>query len=348
MKALLMHRDRDFDVRQPLPWNAESLMQDLALETLLRAIARGDKLVRDVALRALLTGWRNDLETILYRQAIVRDCLDNPMVLREIYDLTGEAIENERRRFFAFRGHYPSSVLYGAIETMQMDVGTLRRLRDMAREQAGRFSSSGFRTLFAMLERELTDEYLAGIEAHLAALKFRRGVLVSAELGSGNMGRDYVLHHRRENDKHWLQRMFARRRPGYTFRLPDRDEAGARALSELRDRGIHLVANALAQSADHITGFFQMLRTELAFYVGCLNLHEQLTALGAPTCFPLPLPVGRRRLRCQEMYDPCLALQMQRSVVGNTIEADGKNLVVITGANQGGKSSSYAASVWRN
>jgi len=30
--------------------------------------------------------------------------------------------------------------------------------------------------------------------------------------------------------------------------------------------------NALAQSTDHILSFFAILRTELAFYVGCLNL----------------------------------------------------------------------------
>ena len=49
---------------------------------------------------------------------------------------------------------------------------------------------------------------------------------------------------------------------------------GSKALSELKDRGINLVANALAQSADHIDSFFKMLRIELAFYIGCLNLYR--------------------------------------------------------------------------
>jgi hypothetical protein len=38
-----------------------------------------------------------------------------------------------------------------------------------------------------------------------------------------------------------------------------RDEAGTRTLANLRDRGINLVANALAQSADHIDSFFNEL-----------------------------------------------------------------------------------------
>jgi hypothetical protein len=334
-----MYRDRDVDLEALPRWNESALMQDLELATLLKAMAGDDVLVHKVALKALLTGWESDPETILYRQAIAQDGLNNPAVLRELYDLTVEAIESKRKHSFGVFGIYPSSVLYGAIGMMQMFVGMLRRLRDIARAQGGRFMSEGFRTLFAMLERELPDEYFASIDAHLAELKFRRGVLISAELGPGNVGRGYVLRHTHRDDRNWLRRLMAKGPPGHTFRLHPRDEAGARALSELRDRGIHLVANALAQSADHINGFFQMLRAELAFYVGCLNLYGRLEGLGEPTCFPRPLPVGQRRLRCRELYDPCLALQMQHRVVGNSVDADGKSVVIITGANQGGKSS---------
>jgi len=127
--------------------------------------------------------------------------------------------------------------------------------------------------------------------------------------------------------------------PAYTFHLHPRDEAGAQIVSGLRDRGIHLVANALAQSADHVLGFFEVLRVELAFHVACLRLHEKLAAMGSPTCFPDPLPAPARRFRCTGMYDVGLALTMGRRVIGNTVEADGRSLVIVTGANQGGKSS---------
>jgi len=81
-----------------------------------------------------------------------------------------------------------------------------------------------------------------------------------------------------------------------------------------------------------------MLRTELAFYVGCLNLHHQLARKGEPNCFPLPAHSGERKHSIVGLYDVCLALRLEQSVVGNDIAADNKNLVVITGANQGVKS----------
>jgi len=125
---------------------------------------------------------------------------------------------------------------------------------------------------------------------------------------------------------------------GYTFCLHPRDEAGARILSDLRNVGLNRVANALAQSADHVAHFFDTLGTELAFYIGCLNLQERLTSKGEPLCFPAVHPPGRRIHRFSGLYDPCLSLRMGRRVVGNTADADGKAVVVVTGANQGGKS----------
>jgi hypothetical protein len=81
-----------------------------------------------------------------------------------------------------------------------------------------------------------------------------------------------------------------------------------------------------------------MLRTEMAFYVGCLNLEERLRGKGEPISFPAPSAPGERRLSFTGLYDVCLSLGITQRVVGNDADADGKQLVVITGANQGGKS----------
>jgi DNA mismatch repair ATPase MutS len=110
-----------------------------------------------------------------------------------------------------------------------------------------------------------------------------------------------------------------------------------KALSELKDRGINLAANALAQSADHINGFFKMLKTELAFYVGCINLYEELVKIGEHICFPVPLYADERKHSFVGLYDISLSLTMKKRVVSNDLNADRKDLFVITGANQGGK-----------
>ena len=335
-----MHRNRDFDLKDPAPWNERALTQDLALKTLFAAAAGEDELIEKAVRVSLLGGWRNDPETILYRQAVALDGLNNPEVLRELYQLTVEAIASKRDLYyFGYRSSSPSLVLHGAIALLQMYLGALRHLREIAEVHAHRFASEGVSALFEMLQRELSEEYLSQVAAQLEGLQFRRGVLISGALGPGNAGCDYVLRQGSTDRRGWLQRLLAGRPAGYTYRVPDRDEVGGRELSDLRDRGIQLVARNLGRAADQIDGFFQSLRAELAFYVGCLNLREQLAALGEPTCFPRPLPIGQRSMRCRELYDPCLALQMKQRLVGNTVDAAGMSAVIVTGANRGGKSS---------
>ena len=169
---------------------------------------------------------------------------------------------------------------------------------------------------------------------YLKELQFKGGALLSAQLGTGAKGRNYTL--RRAREQGLLGRVFDR--SGYSFSIPDRDQNGFRALGELEDRAQNLAANTLAQSVDHVRSFFEMLQIEVGFYVACLNLHERLAAQGEPTCLPVPLPRGELALSGDGIYDASLALTLGPRVVGNDVAADGKALVMITGANQGGKS----------
>ena len=336
MKAFLMYRGQDFDVQRKLPWNEQALTQDLELTTLIDAMALGDKFIWDVARKAVVLSL-DDGDTILYRQDILRDCVKNAAIVRDLYAIAVEAIESERK-VWSFLRDFPHGILQRSVEVLELFVGRLKKLKTIADEHAQEFASAGFTAFFAMLTAELEDEYFARVENHLKELQFRGGALISAELGKGNKGTDYRLRKRPEKRQTWLERMFARKPPAYTYYIPERDESGPRYLAELQDRGINLVANALAQSTAHILSFFIMLRTELAFYVGCVNLHEQLAQLGEPTCFPVPVAPGERRHSYRGLYDVCLALSMKQKVVGNDEDADKRDLVMITGANQGGKS----------
>jgi DNA mismatch repair ATPase MutS len=175
------------------------------------------------------------------------------------------------------------------------------------------------------------------VEEHIKELGFRDGALISATLGKGNEGANYVLRKAHERPS-WPKRLLSQRSATYGFSIEPRDDAGARALTDLKDRGTNLAANALAQATDHIQSFFSLLRSELAFYVGCLNLHDQLAPLGVPVCFPAPADRDERRHTFADLYDICLALTVKRAVVSNSSSADDKDVFIITGANQGGKS----------
>jgi hypothetical protein len=341
VKAFLMHPDRDFDLRRGLPPNEADLAADLELDVLLQAMAGRDQFLRAVARSGLHSGLTSPAE-IVYRQQVLADCIGQPAVVRDMYQVGVEAVTGEKKLFgWLFVHDSPDSILRRSREAMALFVSMMRRLRNITDAHAASFRSEGFTRFFAMLARELDDGYFAEMQAHLSELAFRRGMLISAQLGKGSKGAGHVL--RRQPGQSWRDRIPGKNRPSYSFVIPPQDENGFRALSDLESRGLNDAANALAQSVDHIRSFFQMLCAELGFYLGCLNLRERLTAMGAPLCFPVPASpppggTGQAVLHGRGLYDACLALTLGRRAVGNDLDADGRQLIMITGANQGGKS----------
>ncbi len=336
MKAYLLYESQDFDFGSDLPPNHEDLIQDLELTTLLQAMSLGDKLLFEVSKQVLLSSL-DDPEAILYRQRVLADCIAEPEVIRQLYAIAVGALA-DKRGLWGFSSRYPSSILSGALNQLEAHVSRLKELRKIADEHAERFRSAGLTTLLRTLQRELDDEYFHTISHHLKQLRFREGVLMSAELDRDNSGIRFVLRSPGDGGPSWKERLGIGPRSSYSFTIPPRDEAGAQALSDLKSRGINLVANAVAQSADHILSYFTMLRSELGFYVSCLNLRDRLVAKGEPTSFPEPSPWQALGLSFTGLCDPCLALRAEDRVVGNDVNANGKSLVIVTGANSAGKS----------
>lgn len=361
MKARLLFADRDVTpVQLPrnrrsalelLAWHAdpvtEELVADLGLATVWNAMAGEDEIlllaVRQITLADPLTP-----EEVTYRQHVLTDALAHPEVIRHLYATACAALEDERTISHGFFSDHGEGLLSRSVQIIEMVLDRLRELRALSEAQAGGFHSEGFTRFFTELRDQLGDDYFAEIEQHLTTLHFRDGFILSARLGSGNQGTGYVLREPNPANRTGLFTKSILKKPTHAFTIPDRDQSSFNALGRLRDRGLDIVAADLAQAADHVLSYFSALRTEVGFYVAALNLHERLNALGAPTVLPttvlpttvLPTtaPTGAAGLTARGLYDPGLALRTDQPAVGNDLDADKATLVVITGANQGGKS----------
>lgn len=339
MKVNLLFRDRDFNFGASLPPNHEDLIQDLELSTLLEAMASGSEFLMEVSLRVLLEGLEEPAD-IAYRQSILSDCVSHQEVVRALYAVAGSALSNDQHVWGSYGRSYqsPTSNLHGAVNQLEAYIGFLGRLRQIADDNSGRFESAGLRKFIATIQSNLDDDYFAQVTEHLKQLRFRSGVLLSAQLARDNSGINFVLRKPHAGRSRWKERLGIGARSSYSFNLAPRDEAGSRMLEELSSRAVNLVANAAAQSADHIKSYLAMLRCELGFYVGCLNLRDRLIEKSVPMSLPEPAPTTTPDFSCTDLRDISLVLQSDGPVVGNDIEGDGKSAVVITGANSGGKS----------
>ena len=329
-----MHPSEDFQPDRDLPPESDALVEDLGLSPLFESMASGDRFLLAVAKTAVLSPLTEPSE-IVYRQEALADCLAHPEFVKELYSLATEAVESHKKVMSWGITPSPESLHYISHHALELLLGYLVRLRRITAELGAEMSSAAFVRLRSLVLSELDDAYLKLLQGHLDELRLRPGLWMSAHLGRANKGTGYVLHKAPARARR--ERLSRRSQTGYSFTVRDDDDKRLRELSELKARGIIAVANVLAQSVDSVVSFFGSLRSELAFYKGCLNLRTALVAKGEPVCTPVPMPPDSSCFRAVGVYDPGLSLRTGGRTVGNDLDADNRALVVVTGANRGGK-----------
>lgn len=336
MKVRLLYPDHDPALGSSLPNKLRYFVEDdLELRRVYDAMADGDPFLREIA-EKVVTLSVNAPEIITYRQHVLSDCLAHREVVRNMYAIAVDGDEVRRKIYLAgMVFHEPTAILHSALRKLELLVQNLKQLRGLSDAYAGQFASRGFRQLFAMIADQLDDDCLHELDEHLAECKLPRGTLLSARLTLGNKGGDYMLHVAPRRS--WWDKLVGNHQ-GYGFEIDPRDQAGSQALQELAGKAVNDIGNTVTQSAEHVWEFFRRLRCELGFYLGCTNLHDRLTNLGVPICFPQPAALGAPVFSCRELRDIGLSLATDKPVMGNDVDADGASLVVVTGANEGGKS----------
>lgn len=337
----LLHRDRDAplaagDAEAPRAAGPDAAVAaDLGLDDVVAAMAAGDELLADIARRVLL-GPLTDLDDLAYRQAALRDALTHRQLVRDLYDLAGEGLARERGVYGGLVAN-PTSVLQRSIEVLEGVLDVLRRLRAVAAAHVDTVASEAFRSLLTRLTDALDDVFLTTSAEHLQRLRFRHGVTVGVRLGVGGKGVGHVLREPPLRPPPLRRRLPGGRSPT-TIRVDERDDAGARALQELREQAVAPVADVLAQASGDVLTALDALRWEVGFYLGCGQLADRLRELGATTCLPELRSDGQPVLSATGLYDVGLLLRTGEAVVANDVAADARPLVLVTGANQGGKS----------
>lgn len=338
MRVRLMYPNKDFSLDSPPSNLDQALATDLGLGSVVEAMGAGDPELTSAAhaaLRSMLT----DVDVVRYRQQILEDCIANGSVVKEAYELAVQTLASQRGALLLGTfGRTPGSTLYRGLELARIVDTSLRRLRAIADQYANSFRSNAFQAFFKMIHDELTEDFFSRFEQHRRDLRFPQGILLSAKLARGNQGTAYALCRSAIPERGWLLRRFAPAKEAYTFTVHERDESGLRALAALNDRGIALVADALARSMEHMLAFFKQLQTELGFWIGCLNLRAALLDAGFPACMPEPLEPGSVEWSAEGLYDLSLAHLGRIDVVDNDLDAAGTSLITISGANRGGKS----------
>ena len=126
-----MYPDRDFDLDRDLPPNEPELRGDLELGVLLRAMAGGDKFLFDVARQGIHSRLTDPAE-IVYRQHVLADCIGQPGVVRDLYEIAVAAIAGEKKILGWLFRDSPETIVHRTRQLLQLYVDMFRRLRTAA------------------------------------------------------------------------------------------------------------------------------------------------------------------------------------------------------------------------
>jgi hypothetical protein len=113
---------------------------------------------------------RTSPDKIWFRQEVLKDCLNHPHVIRKIYQIPLRSIENKKKNWMGIFTRSPSGILSSARAMLEMFIGLLGNLRQIADENAVNFESQGFRRFFAMIQKELDDEFFVVVSTQLKEL----------------------------------------------------------------------------------------------------------------------------------------------------------------------------------
>ena len=335
------------------------LRRDLDLRTLVQGIAGRDDVLYDTLMETMFAPLLEP-ELLRWRHEMLRDALAHPEETMRLYRICLEADHIREGRVNWLQNYDVSTTYQGAVNYLLNFSTLLRLLRSLAAEYTPLFRSAGFLNLFRTLQEELSDEYLESLQRELDGQKLVLvdGVLLSAGLNEALETVDYVMHRREKSIKDlnpfkgqlymlgketgddnigkklWERLTYEQRRREMA---PEPNGLARDDITLRQERAVNRVANALAQAAEYLASFFDRLRKELAFYIGSLRFTQKMEELGMPWCIPELTAADADSRSWEEMYDVSLVYRNKAAVVGNILTAENKNLYIVTGANQGGK-----------
>lgn len=343
MKPFLLYEKYDNSFRREIA-NGDELIQDLNLHIIFKAMAQNDAFLYDTA-RSVVLNSLTDIKTILYRQDILKDCINSSLIIHKVYNIVSTALKEAAYYKEYTQPNYariiPISVrVINSVGLLELLVVKLEELKSLCDLTSKNFQSKGLTSFYRQQAVSLTDEFFIKVKEHIADLKsISEGgkVVIGSRIGNGMKGANHVLRTISKADpKTNPKRIFLK--TGKNNVIPLDNTSIANSAREIEDAGLIHILRVINQFTNSIILFFESLRYEIGFYVGCINLYNEFSQIDAALSFPIPEDIDKETLAFKGLYDSSLCIVERKRLVSNDLDAGGKSLFIITGANQGGKS----------
>ncbi len=372
MNVYFLYKDREWaNVRRYS--DAENIIQDLGLKTLFSISAKEmiykEKVIVGLqqenpflaqTMKSVMMVPLTSEEEITYRQAMIKDVFRNEEFICELYTY----VEDVLRRWDALgrkvtgksTAKDSSGKLIYDIQVLKLFVTALGTIKDMFRSQIMHFSNGGFRAFYERLCEEFSDEKEAALKKILEDITFftndfeikeqyktevKSKIVLGCNLAQGLKCNEFVVEdistelkrvRAYNNVMEKMQEYMNGQKPISSQKNPNLQNQ----ITDLKNEVVKYVISACTPFIYSLEDFWDQLHVQLGFFRAATIMRQHIWRHQLPYCYPTVS--AQNVLRFQNLKEFVMAIEQRRSPVGNTCDISDRMLLVITGANQGGKS----------
>ncbi len=323
------------------------MIKDMNLDILFRTMARGDAWIAEKSRKVIMVPL-GEPDEILYRQNIIKDFYSQEELLGSLYEcavrqqkalrIFKEAEEKNRSKSTKKTGE-----ILDTLEYLNQGQEDLLLIRDLLAENRESLHSEGLLSLLGRLEKEPLDD----IKAKLLELDF---FVTGGEVGytfqfGGGLKIDHAVVNYCESTKRPRKRAKQGGLQKFYYNFVKRNaipmhgnEALQQDVNHLKEFTMQQVLKIFESYLHKMMKFFEHFSEEMAFYQGVVNFMVRMKELNIVLSMPVPLQIGTKDTKFQDLYELSMAIYLQSKPVGNTLDLMDNRLTLVTGANQGGKS----------
>lgn len=312
-----------------------------------------------------MTPLENDQE-IYYRQGIIRNGMEQGEFTRSFYELSSRMMQKweklGKKEMDKPGSREKGVVLLSSVKLLSLYVDSLAELKALLREYKEKLTAKGWKRLCANIEQDFNDEFEDSVRDILEDMRFfydngekeERGdllgkkvslakVLMEGDLsGGGKFGTMKLAGvetvskrmRKRKAQKTLLESYVTAFASEPTIIV--KEDVTLEDLARLETAVVDHIMSYFQNFMSNCRAFFEELYVQSAFLMGCFNLYTRSMRTGLEMCYPKVCEP--ENLRFENLTEFSMATYKREVPVGNDCVIDGKMLLIVTGANQGGKS----------
>ena len=378
MNVYMLYKNREWKGAKTY-YDSSSIIHDLGLENLFRAASRdqerSEENVQTITdadehlantLKRVMTAPLFAQEEISYRQEILKDCIENPEFIKDLYGqvcdmmISWEKLGKKEMNKPGARGKHIH--LTAEVKILHLFVNVLSELKTLCRRSSSQLRSEGLQRFCSGLEAAFSDQWEAKIREVLEDLTFfndgtegyglnsgstglvrQAKIVLECRLGDGmklgDMRMDSVetinkKYRRTKEKKTMMEKITATFASEPTTIL--KDPMLLEDLARLEGQVVGYILQRFRPFMAECGEFFEELYIQSAFYRACYNLYVRSQNMELELCYPTVC--AGDCMSFENLTEFSMALFRSSVPVGNTCSIKDKMLLIVTGANQGGKS----------